>query len=75
MKDLDQVSRDLYRQLRRQGSVATGGEAWMIWRRTSNATFIAGPDGIMPSRLQRLSELRVLAQRQWPLGFVARYDR
>lgn len=75
MKDLDDVTRDLYRQLRRKGSTVVAGEAWMIYRRTSRATFIAGPDGVMPSKLQRLAELRVLAQRQWPLGFCARFDR
>lgn len=75
MRDTDEVTRDLYRMLRRKGSLVTAAEARSIFRRTSRATFIAGPDGVLPSRLARLAELRVLASRQWPVGFVGKFDR
>ncbi len=75
MRDVDDVTTGLYRMLRRRGSIVTAAEARSIFRRTSRATFIAGPDGVMPSRLARLAELRVLAMRQWPVGFVSHFDR
>ena len=75
MKDLEETSASLYRMLRRKGSLVTAAEARSIWRRTGRSTFIAGPDGVMPSRLARISELRVLASRQWPVGFVGTFDR
>lgn len=75
MKELDDTIAALYRMLRRKGSLVTCAEARSIHRRCSRATFIAGPGGIMPARLQLLAELRVLAQRQWPVAFCARFDR
>ena len=75
MKDADDVARGLYELLRTFGGPVTKAQARFIWKRTEGASFVAGPDGVNPARLERLVQLRCLALRSMPLATVARYDR
>jgi hypothetical protein len=75
VKDADDVSRGLYELLRAFGGPITKAQARFIWKRTQNASFIAGPDGVSLARLERLAQLRVLALRSLPVTTVGRFDR